>query len=228
MREIILMHGALGSATDLAPLATELRNLGLAPHTFSFSGHGGEGFKKGFGLAQFATELNDFISAKSLKKPAAFGFSMGGYVALALAASRPEVLSKVITLGTKFDWNPEITAKQVKALDLQSMQEKNPAQAEHLRKTHGEQWQQLVQKTCEMLPKISVESILNKNTLATITSPCLIGIADQDRMVTLEETLEVYKSINGAGMYMLPFSKHQLDSVNYRLLARIIADFIGA
>ena len=45
------------------------------------------------------------------------GHSMGGYVALKLALKRPELVDRIITLGTKFNWTPEVAAKEVKMLN---------------------------------------------------------------------------------------------------------------
>ncbi|MBK9228864.1 MAG: alpha/beta fold hydrolase [Ignavibacteria bacterium] len=45
-----------------------------------------------------------------------FGYSMGGYAALYAAKKYPGVIGKIFTLGTKFEWNEESSASEVKLL----------------------------------------------------------------------------------------------------------------
>jgi hypothetical protein len=50
----------------------------------------------------------------------------------------------------------------------------------------------------------------------------LIGLADKDNMVSLEETTAVYKQLKNGAMYMLPNTKHPIEIVNVGLLLKII------
>jgi pimeloyl-ACP methyl ester carboxylesterase len=106
MKNIILLHGAIGAKDQLEPLAIELKQNGYTVYTLSFSGHGQTPFQTHFGIEQFALELEQFIKENNLQQPTVFGYSMGGYVALYLAHQQPTLLGNIITLGTKFEWNP--------------------------------------------------------------------------------------------------------------------------
>lgn len=77
------------------------------------------------------------ISGKaSSKKPALFGCSMGGYVALRLACKFPDAKDDIFTLGTKFDWNLATAKKEAEMLNAEKMEKKTPAFAESLRKIY--------------------------------------------------------------------------------------------
>ena len=82
MKQIILLHGAIGAHDQLVALANELKQQGFQPYSFSFSGHGQIPFQDNFSIEQFALELEQFIAKNNLEQPAVFGYSMGGYVAL--------------------------------------------------------------------------------------------------------------------------------------------------
>ena len=56
---------------------------------------------------------------------------MGGYVALQLANKHPKYVQKIITLGTKFAWDKETAAKEVKMLNPEKIEEKIPAFAKN-------------------------------------------------------------------------------------------------
>jgi esterase/lipase len=61
--------------------------------------------------------------------------------------------------------------------------------------------------------------------LQSIENKVLIGLADKDNMVTLEETTAVYKQLKNGAMYMLPNTKHPIETVNVKLLSQVIKEF---
>jgi len=222
MKNIILLHGAIGAKDQLEPIAAELKQQGYNVFTLSFSGHGQIPFATNFGIEQFAWELEQFIKENNLDKPTVFGYSMGGYVALFLAHRNPTILGNIITLGTKFEWNPSIAQKEVKMLDSKTIIEKVPKFAEALQKRHGQDWELLLQKTAEMMLSLGNKNALTLNDFTSIENKVWIGLADKDTMVSLEETTAVYKQLKNGAMYMLPNTKHPIESVNVGLLVRIV------
>ncbi len=226
MKTIILLHGAIGAKDQLEPLASELKQQGYNVFTLSFSGHGQTPFASSFGIEQFALELEQFITENNLNEPTVFGYSMGGYVALYLAHRNKSILGNIITLGTKFEWSPDIAQKEVKMLDSKTIIEKVPKFAEALQKRHGKDWELLLQQTAEMMLSLGNKNALSLNEYATIENKVLIGLADKDNMVTLEETTAVYKQFPNAGMYMLPDTKHPIETVKVKTLTNLITDLI--
>lgn len=222
MKDIILLHGAIGAKDQFEPLTIELKQQGYNVFAFSFSGHGHTPFAPNFGTEQFALELEQFIKTNSLQQPSVFGYSMGGYVALYLAKQQPTLLGSIITLGTKFEWTPEISAKETKMLDSKTILEKVPKFAEALKKRHGNDWELLLQKTAEMMTDLGNKNILPLNDLTSIENKVLIGLADKDNMVSLEETVSVYLQLKNGAMYMLPNTKHPIETLNIKLLKEII------
>jgi esterase/lipase len=225
MRCIILLHGAIGAADQLEPLARELTNAGFKTYTLNFSGHGQTPFQEQFGISQFANELRSFIEENKLEKPEVFGYSMGGYVALYLAAMQPELLGSIVTLGTKLDWSPAIAEKEIKMLDPKTIQEKVPKFAEALQNRHGENWQLLLQRTANMMLDLGSNNLLNKNTYAKIKNKVAIGLADNDNMVSIEETDNAASKIVGCLRFNLSNTKHPIETVNVTYLADLITKF---
>lgn len=225
MKNIILLHGAIGAKDQLEPLAVELKQQGYTVFTLSFSGHGQTPFASNFGIEQFALELEQFVTENKLDKPTVFGYSMGGYVALYLAHRNPSILGNIITLGTKFEWSPATAQKEVKMLNSKTIIEKVPKFAEALQKRHGQDWELLLQKTAEMMLSLGNNNALSLIDYATIENKVLIGLADKDNMVSLEETTSVYKQLKNGAMYMLPNNKHPIETANVKLLVELIVQF---
>jgi len=227
MKNIILLHGALGGSHDLAPLSLSLKNQDLDVHTFSFSGHAQSAFQSSFGIEQFAGELETFLLGKHLKNVFVFGYSMGGYVALYLASQKQNLIQGVVTLGTKFDWNAETVDKETRMLEPERMLEKIPGFANALELKHGGGWKELVNKTACMMHEINKNQFLSPLVLNSLKIPVCLGLADKDQMVSLEETLTVFKTLPNATMYMLPGSRHPIETVNIELLSRVIHGFVN-
>jgi len=225
MNPIILLHGAIGASDQLKHLSDLLLKRNFATFHFNFSGHGKMPFEKKFAIEQFSLELKTFITKNKLQKPHVFGYSMGGYVALYLAKENPELLGNIITLGTKFNWTKEIAEKEIRNLDPVIIEQKLPKFAKVLEERHGENWKMLLQKTSEMMIGLGENNALSLVDFKEIKNKVLIGIADQDQMVSLDETTAVLKNLPNAGMYMLPESKHPIESVKIILLAEVIGDF---
>jgi pimeloyl-ACP methyl ester carboxylesterase len=226
MQNIILLHGAIGAVDQLEPLKSELTALGYTCYSFNFSGHGPTPYAESFGIKQFSVELEKFIAGNTLEKPDVFGYSMGGYVALYLASQQPELIGKIITLGTKFDWDPIIAQGEAKMLDTQIIMDKIPKFAASLKQRHGDNWELLMKKTAAMMIDLGNENLLDEETLAKITNKVWIGLADADSMVSAEETDLAVSGIKNAQRYTLENTKHPIESVDKKKLAELISGFI--
>ncbi|HMV91636.1 MAG TPA: alpha/beta fold hydrolase, partial [Cyclobacteriaceae bacterium] len=124
---VLLIHGALGSASQLEPVKIALQNSGLAVHSMDLSGHGGAAFQTQFGIEQFASDVLKWLDQNSLRTVNVFGYSMGGYVSLEFASKYPKRVGSIVTLGTKFDWSVESAAREVRKLNPEKILEKVPA-----------------------------------------------------------------------------------------------------
>jgi pimeloyl-ACP methyl ester carboxylesterase len=222
MKPLIFLHGAIGAEDQLQPLCSYFSQHGYATHSFSFSGHGKMPFKERFGIEQFSAELLEFIQKNKLEQPHVFGYSMGGYVALHLAKHYPELCGTIITLGTKFNWSPEIAEKEIKMLDPENILSKVPKFAQALELRHGPEWKTLLKKTSEMMMGLGNKNVLTEIDFKNIPNKIVIGLADKDSMVSFDETLKVYQHLPNASMYVLPDSKHPIEAINLSVLSAVI------
>lgn len=226
MQSIILLHGALGSPLELEPISKALELQGLQTHTVTFSGHGSKAFNTTFGIEAFSSELTAFIEDLKPEKPSVFGYSMGGYVALHYALSNGFCVDKIITLGTRFSWKSEHLHKETALLNASVMLDKAPAFAAQLQQLHGNKWEELLTKTTAMMREITERQFLNDALLKTITNQVLLCKGDKDHMVSFDETVTVYNTLETAQLCVLPGTKHAISSVNVQLLAQLIRRFV--
>ena len=115
---ILILHGALGAAAQMQPIADVLRAIDGVQrdvHSIELPGHGETPLEQDedFAIAHFADMVAEQIVQRGMARPLGFGYSMGGYVALALESRRPNSFCGIVTLGTKFAWTPDGAAREV-------------------------------------------------------------------------------------------------------------------
>ena len=130
---------------------------------------------------------------------------MGGYVALYLAKHHPEKIESVITLATKFQWDNDIAAKEIKMLQPLVIEEKLPKFALQLaERHHPADWKMVLEKTADMLVEMGKQNPLQPTDFKSIQCPVLLMLGDRDKMVSLAETVEMYNLLASSQLAVLP------------------------
>lgn len=227
METLLLLHGAIGAADQLQPLAGKLSTL-YKVHTLSFSGHGGNDIPAApFSIPLFADDVLAYMKANNLDQVSIFGYSMGGYVAMYLAKNYPGKINKIVTLASKFHWDEPTAAKEVQMLNAGKIEVKLPAFAQSLQVRHAPQnWKEVLQHTSDMLLNLGADNTLKPEDYKDIQNKSLILLGDKDKMVTMEETISVYRALPDAGMGILPDTHHPIEQVDMDMLAYFIARFV--
>ncbi|GAB5558047.1 MAG: alpha/beta fold hydrolase [Schleiferiaceae bacterium] len=226
---ILLLHGALGSQAQLQKLKSDL--LTIRPdstlHTLDFTGHGARSDESGeYSMEAFAKDVLDFIEERKWDSIDIFGYSMGGYVALTAAISHSNKINRIATLGTKFHWTPESAAREVKMLNPEIIEEKVPAFASGLKTLHGaDHWKSVLERTAQMMLDLGNGKALKTEMLKDIRLPVLIGIGDQDRMVTMEESEERAHALPQGEIIVMEGFRHEMDRVDTYTLAETLNAF---
>lgn len=227
MKPLLLLHGALGAKSQFGELENCLKE-SFEVHTFNFTGHGGEVLPdEMFSIEMFAGDIVKYLFENGIEKTHVFGYSMGGYAALYAAKHFPEKFDKIFTLATKFDWSPEIASREAKMLDAASIRAKVPVYAGQLMQRHGEEnWEQVLDKTAEMMKSLGRENTMRPEDYNGIESEVTVSVGDKDKMVTLEETIAVYRKLKNARLLVLPATPHPLEGVDVNILAAEIKRFM--
>lgn len=225
MRDLLLLHGAIGSQAQFAPLIDALQNR-YRIHTLNFSGHGGTAITGDFSIARFADEVRAYLDANRIDAIDIFGYSMGGYVALHLAKTHPERIGRVFTLATKFEWTPETAAREIRMLNADKIVEKIPAFAAELEKRHAPQdWKAVLARTVAMMIGLGDRNPLTVDDLERIPHTVRLAVGDKDQMVSLEETAAVYRRLPHASLCVFPDTPHPIEKVDAERLARELEEF---
>lgn len=114
---IVFLHGYAETKSTWDYLLPELKN--FACYALDLPGHGHAPLPEKFSIADFANYVADFIKTHIKQKTFVVGHSMGGYVALELAASQPQLISGIglVNSHAAADTN-EIIENRKKTIDI--------------------------------------------------------------------------------------------------------------
>ena len=221
MTPVLLLHGALGSSSQLEPLKQKLEAQGKAVFVLNLSGHSGVPFRESFGIEIFADDVVEFLGKQNLNQVDIFGYSMGGYVAVWLALKHPERVGKIITLGTKFDWSPASAENEVRKLNVEKIMEKVPAFARILEHRHApNDWKELLRRTREMMLSLGNQPLLTEENLKTIQHEVLICLGDQDDMADRSFSEQVAGWLPNGSFHLLRNTPHPIEKVELENLVK--------
>lgn len=221
MTQLLLLHGALGSAAQFDAIKPKLTEHGLAVDALNFSGHGGYTMPlQGYNFNVFANDILRYADEHKIDKLNLFGYSMGGYAALYFAKQHPDRVAKIAVVNVKFNWDPLSTQKEIAMLNADKMIEKVPSFVDKLMLQHGMNfWKQVINQTASMFEQMGKEYILLKQDYENIKVPVLLAVADRDTTTSIEECLTIYRQLPQSQFCVLPNTTHPFDKINEQILS---------
>jgi pimeloyl-ACP methyl ester carboxylesterase len=197
-------------------------------HIMDFSGHGEARWpEEAFSMETFEADVLRFMEARGLKAAHLFGYSMGGFVALRLAAKYPERVLTVTTLATKLAWTEETCAKESSMLNADAMESKVPKFVNALASVHPRAgWRKIVENTQQLIQDM-YKCKLSADEMGQIKQPVRLMVGDRDKMVSMGETIDAYRALPNGALCILPETPHPLENANKPLLASLIQPMLS-
>ena len=224
--QLILLHGALGTGMQFRPLLPFLKDR-FDVHTVDLEGHGASPLEdRPLRLEHFAENVIASMDDAAIETASIFGHSLGGHIGLYLAHAFPERITAVFTLGTKFDWTPDIAEKEKKFLLPERIRQKVPQFARHLEETHAAAgWEPLLEKLRELQDHLGRHNPMPDNDIRTVSQRVRIGVGDRDKTAGLDESIRIYHLLQKGELQVFPGTSHPLDKISLSALADAISDF---
>jgi len=149
------------------------------------------------------------------------GWSDGGIVALLVALARPDLVHKVVVLGTNYhrdgllpiEEDPQSSFGQALAA---AYIERSPDGSEHFELVMG-----------KGLALFKAEPTLTTDDVARIAQPTLVMVGDDD-MIPLAHTSSLYEALPRGQLAVVPRASHALPLEHPDLVVRLIVDFLAA
>ena len=200
-KPVILLHGNGGSHNDLETTHRELAQAGYMVYALDSRGQGANKPLPEYHYKDMAADVYEFIKLKGLEKPAVFGFSDGGIIALQLEVMYPGTLGAIVTGGANiFVENALI-----------------PSFAEGF----------LAQPSTEPLViMLQTEPSMTVEDMKGIGCPSLIMSGEHD-LIRQEHTLLIGESIPSGRPVIIPGEDHGSYICNSPKLAPLILEFFN-
>jgi pimeloyl-ACP methyl ester carboxylesterase len=226
---LLLLHGGFGTVEDFAS-----QTPALAKHfkvvAFERPGHGHTAdTTEPFSFDTMSAYTFDLIEALKLGAMNMVGWSDGAIIALLVAISRPDLVKRLVCVSGLFNthaqspedlyWirslTPESFRKNMATL-VRRYDEISPDGPAH--------FPVVVEKTKRLWLN---EPTITREELGKISAPTLVMAGDREAIPT-EHTLELFRSIKGAHLCIIPGATHFLMSEKPEMVNRAILEFLSA
>ena len=224
---VLFLHGGFGSNEDFTGQTT-----GLAKYfkvvAFERPGHGHTAdTPEPFSFDTMSSYTIDFIEKLNLGPVNLVGWSDGAITALFVALSHPELVKRLIPISASFNTNalPKADVDWIRTQTPESFRKALPdliGRYDTLSPDGPGHFPIIFEKTKKMWLN---EPNISPKELSKISAPTLVMAADRDA-VTLEHTLELFRSIKNAELCIIPGASHLLLKQKPEATTKAILDFL--
>jgi pimeloyl-ACP methyl ester carboxylesterase len=224
---LLLLHGGFGTVEDLASQTPE-----LAKHfkvvAFERPGHGHTAdTAEPFSFDAMSSCTVAFIEALKLGAANLVGWSDGAIIALLVAISRPDLVKRLVCVSGLFNTNAQSPEdlNWIKSLTPESFRRNMASLARRYDEISPDgptHFPVVLEKTKRLWlnePKIRTQE------LAKIGAPTMVMVGDRDS-IPIEHTLEMFRSIKGGQLCIVPGTTHFLMSEKPDMVNRAILEFL--
>jgi pimeloyl-ACP methyl ester carboxylesterase len=199
-----------------------------------------------FTVDDLAADTAGLIAALGLERPATLGWSMGGYVAIALALAHPERVAKLVLLSTSGGGEAGTLAPEEVRARLRDLSGTPRDQASRLisllflperaREIDAEYGEVVAAARAALVPELverqweameGWEERPGAADLARIAQPTLVATGDEDNVIPPANAAALADAIPGAWLARFPRCGHGFMADHPRTLARLIATFLS-
>lgn len=200
-KPVIMLHGNGGSHNDFETTSRQLAQAGYMVYAIDSRGQGANAPLDEYHYKDMATDVYEFIQAKGLEKPAVFGFSDGGIIALQLEVMYPGTLGAIVTGGA----NIFVKGALVPEFEEGFLSQENPSPLTRM----------LMEE-----PDMTVED------MNSIICPAMIMAGEND-LIREEHTILIGENIPGAEVKIIPDADHGSYICNTPVLTGLLQEYFN-
>jgi pimeloyl-ACP methyl ester carboxylesterase len=228
---LLLLHGALGAVgpTVTSGWAALRPTLAGRYRTFSLEhrGHGRTSNPAGrLSYAQIADDVAAFIEQMRLAPAHVAGFSDGATVGFVLGMTRPDLLRSLVAVGPNYRIDDQLR-QTLGFFDADLLERDYPELAAAFAARHDPYhypgyWREL---TRQVVANVEAEMVWTEDDLRRIPTPTLLIMGEADEFLSLEQMLEMRRSIPRSEMLVLNHAG--LDGLDNHRVQHTRADIVG-
>ena len=150
------------------------------------------------------------------------GWSDGGIVALLVALRRPDLVRRMVLIGTDFHFEGVRPFGQDPAMEATF--EAMKASTSSARPTVPSTFPEMLAKATALMGS---EPRLTTDDIAKVSAPTLVLVGDDD-LIELAHTVALYEALPAGRLAVIPAASHMVPVEQPELVGRLIADFLAA
>lgn len=212
---LILLHGGYGNIETMggmiAAFSKKYRVIALDSRS---QGRTTDSDLKELTYAQMALDVNGFMDQLHVKKAKFVGWSDGGDIALELALIHPEKIDKAVIMGANFLGESKGVALAIDKTWKMNPQDPLFAKTRKPLAQYFSVYERVApdkSKIASSKKKVADNAFKNPNiSLAQLNSiqvPFMVMAGDHD-MFTIDHTIDLYKNLPKASLYIVPDATH--------------------
>ncbi|MDP9394178.1 MAG: alpha/beta hydrolase [Actinomycetota bacterium] len=243
-RTVVLLHGITATLEDWLPVVAHLLGAGHRVVAVDLRGHGGSTLGRDrVSTGRLASDVADVLEARDLQEVVLAGHSLGGYVALALAVSHPEVVARrvvrVVVLGSTPSMRGprELTTLATNASPLTKALQMHPLHGAVFLRVNAfgddpslpavedlrARWSRCAMRTrVAFATGVAGESVAS--ALGQVDVAVTVVRGTKDRVVPASRSAWLCKRIPRAGLVVMPGAGHVVATERPREVAGVLAE----
>jgi 3-oxoadipate enol-lactonase len=195
-------------------------------------------------LGDYAEDVVDLLDELGVVRAVIGGCSMGGYAALALYQSRPELFEGLVLANTRAGADsPEARANRRNMLALvdregpsgvaREMMPKLLGKTTHEAKPDAEATvRRLIKQQSTIAVRNAIQRMMHRNDstplLAQVSVPTLVITGAEDEMIPVEESRRIAGAIRGARLVIIPGAGHLANLEQPEAFNAALNEFLAA
>ncbi len=210
---MVLLHGGGGTSEEL----TLLRELLVQAHRVvspDQRGHGRTPFAEPLTYAAMASDTAALLDGLGVRDADLVGWSDGGVVGLTLARDRPDLVRRVVALGTNVD--------------------AGPGGPHHLSPEKAAEQRSLTPGKLGVDARLGAALValwtsphgIALSDLRSIAAPILLVAGDRD-LITLEHSIAMFRAARDARLAIIPDAGHEAPMTHADLVASLVERFLA-
>ena len=225
-RFLILIHGAVGCAAEIEPLAAALRHY-TEVMTPNLIGHGGRPVPERLTLEDMARDVIDQLDKARVGPTFVAGYSLGATLVLYLARHFAPRFLGAVALAPKVVFDARTISHWTHLADPERLRRNGRALVHE--KNHAPQdWVEVTRVNAALFRALGEDPPLDDADLAAITLPVMIVSGDRDPLVPWDEAKAIAKAIPGSHLAMFYGGAHPMAAIPVHQVARAVAGWMDS
>ena len=171
-------------------------------------------------LEQKANDVYNIIKNETKEKVILFGFSDGGYTSLQLAFLHPEIVSKIISIGTG-TIKPGLISPEFK-IDFIEKTDKKFYEQQLKLMPEPNRWQEFMSNYMKYYSELTFE----KEIFSKIQCKVLLISGENDKNAPLDTVIEAYKLLPNKSLCIIPSAGHCCFIDNFEVVFSAVENFL--